>query len=329
MPTGISYCDEVLNVCVGCTPIKSGCKNCWAEALHTMRHNAWVTKLGEWTSCPRQYQKPFNEVQLLSERLNQPLHWRKPRRIFVNSVSDTFHKDVPFAYIDKLFGMMVRCPQHTFMLFTKRWERCLEYFQARVPNPPLSNVHLFFSASNQEEVDKAVPILLTIPAAKRGLSLEPLLGPIDFNIVPRPETFHRQPLGWKRWFAKHIHSIIVGGESGKNARPMHPQWARDIRDQCVGVGVPFYFKQWGEWLPLVDDVENYGSTWGASAYNRALKRMAQAHGASILLDDRQEGWDDIMLKIGCAVSSGLMHGRVGKKKAGNLLDGKVWEEYPK
>ena len=123
--TKISYANKVCNVCVGCSPIKSGCKHCWAEKLHNQRHKAWLE--GRWPDAPKQYHKPFSEIQLLPVRLKEPLHWRKPQTIFVNSMSDTFHKDVPFEFIAKMFYMMGLCHWHTFMLFTKRWERAHEF----------------------------------------------------------------------------------------------------------------------------------------------------------------------------------------------------------
>ncbi len=216
---------EVWNPVVGCTKIKSGCKNCWAERLHDRRYKAWFAKLTDWTTCPGQYWKPFSEVQLLSDRLNQPLHWRKPRTIFVCSVSDIFHKDVPFEYIDKVFTTMDASPRHRYMLFTKRWARAAAYFRNKEIDP---NIHLYFSASYPTEVAEAVDHLLPIPVARRGLSLEPLLG---YVIVPHIQDFD---------------SVIVGCESlghGKPGRPCKLEWIESIVAQCQEAGVPVYVKQ--------------------------------------------------------------------------------------
>lgn len=233
MATGISYANEVWNVCIGCTPIASGCVNCWAKRLHNQRFSAWYDNY--WAGAPVQYNKPFSMVQLLPDRLDQPLHWRKPRTIFVNSMGDTFHKDVPFRFIDQMFGVMEIRPQHKFLLFTKRWERAAEFYEdlyrRLLPMTlPLPNVSLYFSASTQADVDEAGPILAEIPVAVRGYSLEPLLEPLHFRAQLDDIC------GW-------IDHVIVGCESGPNRRPCKIEWIESIVKLCSEAGVPVYVKQ--------------------------------------------------------------------------------------
>lgn len=278
MGTGIPYCDEVWNVCVGCTKIKSGCQNCWAERLHNQRHTAWWDH--RWPAAPRQYHKPFSDMQLISEMLNIPLHWRKPRTIFVNSMSDTFHEDVPFEFIDKIFAVASVREKHKYLFFTKRWKRALDYFsgdykervgvaalkyispllaeeaQAYWREPFLPNVHLYFSASTQAEVDEAGPILLDIPVAGRGFSLEPLLGPINispyiksgglsYKILSQyygPGGFDESG-GQQQRTKPRLQSIIVGCESGPNRRLCDIEDIKSVADQCKSSGVPCYVKQ--------------------------------------------------------------------------------------
>lgn len=260
MPTKIPYADEVWNPVVGCTKIKSGCKFCWAERLHDRRHLAWFAKLTDWTTCPKQYWLPFSEVQLLPQRLDQPLHWRKPRTIFVCSMSDIFHKDVPFEFINKLWGVMMKAPQHTYLLFTKRWQRC-KAFMDQLPGRDayekrtwIKDVHLFFSVSTQAEVDEAVPILLQIPAAKCGLSLEPLLGRVNFCLKNNGVMIAKnQGISMQDWNVLEgtcgrirtncLDSVIVGSESGPNRRPCELDWIRSIVEQCQAAGVAPYVKQ--------------------------------------------------------------------------------------
>lgn len=245
MPTGIPYCDETWNPIIGCTKIASGCANCWAEKLHTQRHKAyWAGR-----KLPVQYSNAFGEIRLRHERLEQPLHWRKPRTIFVNSMSDTFHEDVPDEFLYKMWNIFYDTPRHTYQLFTKRFSRALDfadymaaYYQGPQAYP--DNVHVFFSVSTQAELDNAVPILLQIPAAVRGLSLEPLLGPIDLG-RKAIWTGHeqKQALSVGMRLRQEVHCVIVGCESGPNRRPCEWKWIRNIVEQCKEAGVCCYAKQ--------------------------------------------------------------------------------------
>ncbi len=156
--------------------------------------------------------------------LDKPLRWKRPRRIFVNSMSDLFHEDVPFEYIDKVFDVIRQCKQHVFQILTKRAKR-MEQWKLR-SHGCLDNVWLGVSAENQKYFNERTPHLLRTEAWIRFVSLEPLLGPIDVSALIKG-------LDW----------VIVGGESGPNFRPMQMQWAKDIRDQCKAAGVAFWFKQ--------------------------------------------------------------------------------------
>lgn len=241
--TKIEWTDEVWNPVTGCDKVSQGCKNCYAEIMHRRLMGMF----------PDKYGKPFlGNIQLHESELMRPTTWRnKPRRIFVNSMSDLFHEDVPFSFIYKVFAVMDVCRMygHTFQILTKRPGRMLEFMNAHVSytiNSPLDNVWLGVSVEDQKTADERIPLLLQTPAAVRFLSCEPLLGPINiahslmygqWNL--NADLHHTQKINW----------VIVGGESGRNARPMHPDWVRSLRDQCHAAGVPFFFKQWGEWAP--------------------------------------------------------------------------------
>lgn len=278
--TKIEWTDEVWNPVTGCSKVSEGCKNCYAERFSH--------RFG-WTKKPWTVGNAEENVKLHPERLEQPLRWRKPRKIFVNSMSDLFHEQVPFEFIDKVFAVMALSPKHTFQILTKRPKRMLEYFKSvderaryftALPNRsvdyesgricellrnstpgtppidrkwPLSNVWIGVSVENQKVADERIPLLLQTPATIRFLSLEPLLGPIDLSGY-KPfdgECFCQdKTVGCKPRLANDcpesaVDWVIVGGESGPRARPMHPDWVRSLRDQCQQAGVPFFFKQWG------------------------------------------------------------------------------------
>jgi protein gp37 len=179
------------------------------------------------------------KVTCLPERLDQPLRWRKPRKVFVNSMSDLFHKDVPDYFIRDCFDVMERASQHTFQVLTKRPERVVE-MKHDLPWP--SNVWMGTSVENADYSWRA-KIMADVPAAVSFLSVEPLLGPIP-----------RLPLRGIDW-------VIVGGESGNGCRPIDPDWVRDLRDRSVEAGAAFFFKQWGGRTPKANGRELDGRTW--------------------------------------------------------------------
>jgi protein gp37 len=197
-----------------------------------------------------------------SDKLIQPMRWKKPRRIFVVSMGDLFHEDVPFEYIAAVFGVMAACPQHTFMLLTKRPRRMKRWMDLAVNAPhdlapirdtwPLPNVWLGVTAEDQQRADYRIPVLLSIPAAKRFVSCEPLLGPIDLREYLWCESCgyskRDQEIHWDHHLCspelKTLDWIVSGGETGPKARPMHPNWVRWLRDQCIGSRTHFFFKKW-------------------------------------------------------------------------------------
>lgn len=208
----IEWTDATWNPVTGCTKVSQGCKHCYAERM---------ARRLQAMGAPR-YANGFR-VTLHPESLELPLSWRRPRRIFVNSMSDLFHPLVPEDYIAKVFRVMREAQQHEFQVLTKRPER-VAAMAHKLPWP--SNVWLGTSVESQQVMTR-IQHLQACPAAVRFLSCEPLLGPL-------PDL----PLDG-------IHWVIVGGESGPKARPMRPEWAVEIRDQCLTRQVPFFFKQWG------------------------------------------------------------------------------------
>lgn len=318
---------ETWNPVVGCTKVSAGCKHCYAKTMHDKRHKAYLA--GKLQNIP-QYAQPFEKVHLMPQRLTLPLKWKKPRTVFVNSVSDLFHADVPFEFIDQVFAVMALTPQHTYQILTKRPERMAEYF-ARVDTytvwlptsdisaevveleHPLPNVWLGTSVENQATADERIPHLLRCPAAVRFLSCEPLLGAVDTMSLNGPGHCLYQVLQPVKGHRPAIDWVITGGESGPGARPMHPDWARSLRDQCKADGVPFFFKQWGAYQP--------GSMDGK--------------GLVVLNNGKAEDYSigpDVRLKYSTSEWAALkpeVMSRVGKKNAGHLLDGVEHHEWPK
>jgi protein gp37 len=210
--SAIEWTDATWNPVTGCDKVSPGCKNCYAERL-SARLQAMRN--------PR-YTNGFS-LTLHEDQLGLPLRWRTPRRIFVNSMSDLFHKDVPEEFILAAFDVMKRASWHNFQILTKRADR-LEQLAPKLPWSP--NVWQGVSVEDRDNVWR-VHHLRKVPAAVRFLSIEPLLGSI-------PDL----PLAGIDW-------VITGGESGPHFRAPSPEWIREIRDQCVAAGVPFFFKQWG------------------------------------------------------------------------------------
>jgi protein gp37 len=301
----IEWTDATWNPVAGCAKVSPGCKHCYAmRQAHRMSFNPnpkiakryeglthIVNGHPEWTGAAR-----LNE-----DVLELPLRWRRPRRIFVNSLSDLFQDTLPDEVIDRVFAVMVCCPQHEFQVLTKRETRLSRWAlrKFRVGDVQLEANHLRARrvANRWTETDTAiwpppnVRIGVSIEDQTRAyerfdsicelgetgwntmVSLEPLLGPVRI-----PQRY--LALGRSAW-------VITGGESGPGARPAHPQWLRDVRDQCVAAGVPFFFKQWGEYTPMTSTDGVAGSPFG-----------------------------------------GHTMFRVGKKAAGALLDGREWREFP-
>lgn len=275
----IEWTDKTWSPITGCTKISPGCKNCNAERMSKRLKGRFGYPADD----------PFR-VTLHRNRLKQHLKWNGRLRIFVCSMGDLFHESVPIDFIMEVIDVAVALGMHRFLFLTKRPEKmkfCFEkWFTRKYKNkdirlPMPNNLWLGVTAENQEMADERIPILLQIPAAIRFVSVEPMLGPVCLG-----EYMHG------------LDQVIVGGESGHGARPMHPEWVRSIRDQCVDASVPFFFKQWGEWSP---------------DYNRKYK-------AQLLDKDNTNfcGGD----------SQGIYLSKVGKKAAGRLLDGRTWDQMP-
>lgn len=342
--THIEWTDATWNPITGCSVVSPGCTNCYAMQLAGTRLKRHESRAGltrevngnhVWTG----------EVRLNEAWLTQPLTWSKPRRIFVCAHGDLFHESVPDEWIDKVFAVMALAPQHTFQVLTKRPERMREYFTKPViGNPvtakrshviwqtmygavrtiqqghildswyggptnkqwPLPNVWLGVSVEDQVRAEARIPHLLRTPAAIRFVSAEPLLGAVYLQLWLRPRVQHARdcayvvcdgPAPCTCGSYDCIDWVIAGGENGP--RPMHPAWARNLRDDCTKAKVPFFFKQWGSWQPI--------PTWEPW---RNLPMMAMDINSSVVPHDINP--DNV---------DGQRFIRVGKKAAGDLLDG--------
>lgn len=358
----IEWTEATWNPIAGCSIVSPGCTNCYAMRRVAPRlaanpatpHYAGTvqpSKAGPvWTG----------KIGIASDRvLTAPLRWTKPRRIFVNSTSDLFHEAVPDEVIDRIFAVMALSPQHTFQVLTKRAGRMREYIGGwtcdgtrrlniaaaagrlmedgdnahdEVANAawPLPNVWLGVSVEDQKRADERIPHLLATPAAIRFVSAEPLLGPIDFMMLDHGGKYAIDALqGAWAWrdgaelehggAGARLDWIIVGGESGNGARPMHPAWARAIRDLCKMFGTAFFFKQWGEWLPWEPE---HGPCW--------VSQNGRSEDQHILFPtdfDNAPDWDDGLWAID-GVTTQAAFQRVGKKRAGRLLDGVEHNGFP-
>ena len=241
--SAIEWTDATWNPVTGCTKISPGCKNCYAHRMARRLH-----AMGQ----PR-YRNNF-DVTLHPDLLEQPLRWAQPRKIFVNSMSDLFHPEVPEDFIRAAFDVMGRAYWHTFQILTKRSDRLVEIAKRL---PWHDNIWMGVSVENRDYTYR-VEHLWKVPAAIRFLSVEPLLGPIP-----------RLPLQGIDW-------VIVGGESGPGCRKIESDWVRHIRDRCLAFGVPFFFKQWGGTRKKLSGRELDGRTWDEmpDTQPRELKRVA-------------------------------------------------------
>lgn len=291
--SNIEWTDKVWNPVVGCNKISQGCKNCYAETMHKRL----------MFMQPEKYNRLFLEGAFPHEpSLNIPLKWEKPSKIFVNSMSDLFHANIPFEFIDRVFRIMIEAQRHTFMILTKRPKIMLEfakyYTRRHAEGFGFSkNICLGVSVEDQQTADERIPLLLQTPAAVRFISAEPLIDKIDLTNIQTEnyflnslngDHFPRKMLLGRKITDMKLHWVVVGGESGPKARPMYPEWIRKIRDDCKAADIPFFFKQWGEFLPIDQQL-----TSGVGKY-----------------------YNDRFTKP-------------GKKKAGRLLDEVEYNEYPK
>lgn len=304
--TKIEWATKVWNPLRGCTKVSEGCRNCYAirQAHRFSGPDQPYEGLTKRTDSGLNW---TGKVKLVPEILGLPLKWKKSERIFVNSMSDLFHESVDEKYIAKVFSIMALSPHHVFQVLTKRPKRmrellnsedfqfhvgwfasqaCDEYGIERpkfLPEWPYHHVWIGTSVENQKAADERIPQLLKTPAAVRFLSCEPLLGTVDLGCD----------------LIGNIHWVIVGGESGPNARAMHPEWARELRAQCRTKEIPFFFKQWGEWAPLEGDLP-----------------MNDKNIVYLPDNDKAKPGEYTAMN------------RIGKNKAGRLLDGREWNEFP-
>jgi protein gp37 len=224
----IEWTEATWNPVTGCDQVSPGCAHCYAK-----------TFAERWRGVPgHPYEQGF-DLRLWPDRLDQPRRWKKSRTIFVNSMSDLFHEDIPFDFVEQVFEVMVDCEQHTFQVLTKRHERLAELAPA-LPWPP--NVWMGVSIENRRFVHRA-DFLRLVPSAVRFVSAEPLLGPL--------ESLDLRDLHW----------LIAGGESGPRHRRIDPEWVLDLRNRCVDAEVAFFFKQWGGARPKSNGRLLEGRTW--------------------------------------------------------------------
>jgi protein gp37 len=322
MTTKIEWTDATWNPTTGCDRVSPGCDNCYALTMAGRLKRMGSAKY-QADGDPHTSGPGF-KLTVHPDTLDLPLTWRKPRRVFVNSMSDLFHPDVPDAFIVSVYARMVAAGWHIFQVLTKRPQRMAQLlgapdFAARVQAEvhalhthmfagfPYPSVWLGTSIENDRYTFRADHLRAT-PAAVRFLSLEPLIGPLP--------SLDLTGIDW----------VIAGGESGRGARPMHPDWARDIRDRCLYAGIPFFFKQWGAWVPvetvyddeLRDDVlvDGYDDNEVVS-FNRAaqIEMRLPKRGGSQGHQPNPAGAPWWMANV-------------GKKAAGRELDGYVWNQVP-
>ena len=257
MPTKIEWAEETWNPVTGCTKVSPGCKNCYAEGI--------AERFRGTPAFPNGF-----DLTLKPDRLDQPSRWRKPRRIFVNSMSDLFHEDIDLAFLSEVYHEMFRNPRHEYLILTKRAERMARLlgispdprnpwgkrFGHTIQDTP--NIWHGVSVENQHWAEERIPYLLQVPSAIRFLSCEPLLGPLDLSEWLPPSDVEYHPYNLRPPVTYRINSpiswVIVGGESGPRRRPMEMQWARSIRDQCADAGVPFFMKQIDKVIEIPDDL---------------------------------------------------------------------------
>lgn len=291
--TGIQWTDATWNPTTGCNQVSPGCDNCYALAM-AKRLKAMGSVRYQNDGDSRTSGPGFG-LTMHWDALDQPLRWKRPRRIFVNSMSDLFHHEVTGQFIGNVWSVMQRCPQHTFQILTKRAQpmsrilKLLADVKPGIEPYPLPNVWLGTSIENDRYTFR-VNHLRKTPAAVRFLSCEPLLGPLP--------SLNLEGIDW----------VIVGGESGPNARPMHPEWVREIRDKCVRARVPFFFKQWGEYVPELQVPATQLPWSGFFGYNGE--------------------WSSPDPQIWGSVPFPATMAKVGKHAAGRILDGRTWDEYP-
>ncbi len=322
--TKIEWADHTFNPWEGCQKVGPGCDHCYAETRNARFGGGQTVNWGP--GAPR--------------RRTSAANWRKPlqwnacheaffaehglrQRVFCASLADVFDNAVSAQWRFDLLRLIVETPNLDWLLLTKRISNAAEMLEQAMRaltigregwrDNNLPNVWLGVTICNQEEADRDIPKLLAVPARVRFLSMEPLLGPVRLQ----PCWLEGE---WEQGAFPSLDWVIVGGESGPGARPMHPDWARGLRDQCAAAGVPFLFKQWGEYLP-----------W--THFNSARIDDPPEQKRFSTMERRGEHWEDVGYPMWCDSADGAIDdmqclGRVGKKAAGRLLDGVQHDGFP-
>jgi protein gp37 len=333
--TKIEWTDHTFNPWIGCTKVGPGCDHCYAENLMDTRMGVAVWGPGNSRVRTKEanWKMPLRWNAQADAFMAQ--HGRR-QRVFCASLADVFDNEVPVEWRRDLLDLIAATPNLDWLLLTKRIGNAQRlhaeaYLDSARPWP--ENVWLGATIVNQAEADRDIPKLLEVPARVRFLSMEPLLGPVELNgheyslalglgegidwltghISQHSSIFGGHTAPWttrdcyefpKDAREPRVHWVIVGGESGPGARPMHPDWARSMRDQCKAAGVPFLFKQWGEWMPTIRDGDTV----------KLVFEKGAPHGPD---QPAFHEWPD-----------GTGAARVGKKAAGRLLDGRTWDGFP-
>lgn len=387
--THIEWTDATWNPITGCTVVSEGCRNCYAMTLAGTRLADHPSRSGLTRRTADGRHVWTGEVRLNAQWLDQPLRWKRPRRIFVCAHGDLFHDAVPDAWIDQVMAVIFASPDHVFQVLTKRPERMRQYFASRTTShgegwadrvhehvidllprmptltgrgrnthklasySPLPNLWLGVSVEDQATADARISILLDTPAAVRWISAEPLLGPVDLVASLHRCGAHRDGDCWRSWCpqlrdneparsGRHCPAdrwdgdpftsvnvldwVVVGGESGPGSRPMHVDWARALRDQCRDAGVPFFFKQWGDWAPveMVYDAEDQAFDAAYPIVSCCANPNAHTHEQDALFWQDGEWMQWPHLRPADAIGAR----RVGKARAGRLLDGVTHDQQP-
>lgn len=344
--TKIEWADHTFNPWIGCTKVGPGCDNCYAKADFDDRKHRVTWGAGQPRSRTKTWGDPVRWNKQHEAFFAE--HGRR-QRVFCASLADVFDNEVDPQWLGDLFELIQRTPNLDWLLLTKRpgnWktrmQAVLDSFSLRMPPTPKpravtdeeadamnwvdawmrndiipTNVWLGATIVNQTEADRDIQKLLAIPAAKRFLSMEPLLGPVDLGLCDCDKGSRAGPGGvggvtcrrCQGAGGRMVDWVIAGGESGPNARPMHPDWVRSLRDQCQAAGVPFLFKQWGEFLPASADVGD------PCVPDVPESKLFWSDGEKWDRFDGQRGGVDLVA-------------RVGKKAAGRLLDGHTWNGVP-
>lgn len=318
--TKIEWADHTFNPWEGCQKVGPGCDHCYAEARNARFAGGTAVNWGP--GAPRRRTSVANwKLPLKWNREAQRLGIRY--RVFCASLADVFDNEVPTAWRHELFILISETPNLDWLLLTKRIGNVRAMLPIWYEDPQAweggggvahHNVWIGATIVNQPEADRDLPKLERVPAARHFVSIEPMLGPIDLQLMQYHDSDHRDEAGrivantrrrWLRW-------VIVGGESSPGARPMHPDWARSLRDQCLAAGVPFLFKQWGAWEPannLPKETLLPAKRWG----------YVCEHGGPV-----DQGFGPFRNET----AHHELMGNVGKKAAGRLLDGRTWDEVP-